>query len=375
MRKLFFIITIVFGITGNAQNTKLADSLMSIGQFSKAIAAYEKEPHFSKYFSIAKAYEAKDNDNEAFKNYQYYLKQDSLNVQVNYNYGLLLLDLSKNKEAQHVFQKLVHVNPNEVYYYYLGLAFEKENDVTNSILNFLHSAKIDSLYFKSNYKLAVFHTNGKNYKEALKITNRFLAQNANNIDMLKLRAQVYYIQNDYEKAIADFNELLSLNQTETFIFEKLANSYYGNKEYKNAILIYNTLIENAEEENANYFYNRGKAFGFLEKTKEAEADIKKAIELKTFTFENEYFYLGYFYQKEQNLDRALQYYKKAIKQDKNHMEANYQVIAINDYKGDNPEKIVKDYERYLVQFKDLPAEKRFYVENRIKQLKRKLHMK
>lgn len=96
--------------------------------------------------------------------------------------------------------------------------------------------------------------------------------------------------------------------------------------------------------------------------------------MKTFTFENEYFYLGYFHQKEQNLERALQYYKKAIKQDKNHMEANYQIIAINDYKGDSPEKIIKDYERYLIQFKNLPVEKQFYIENRIKQLKRKLHM-
>ncbi|MFD2892483.1 tetratricopeptide repeat protein [Flavobacterium chuncheonense] len=373
MRKILLLI-FLYSICIKAQNMKLADSLMSIGQFSKAIVVYEKEGHYSKYFNIAKAYEAKGNSAEALKNYNNYLKNDTLNLQVNYNYGLLLLELSKNKEAQRVFQKLVQSNPNELYYYYLGLAFEKENDVMNSVVNFLHSAKIDSLYFKSNYKLAVYHTNGKNYKEALKITNRFLVKNASNIEMLKLRAQVYYFQSDFQNAIIDFNKLLSLNQTDTFILEKLANSYYGNKEYKEAITIYNSLIENATEENANYFYNRGKAYGFLEKTKAAEADIKKAIELKTFTFENEYFYLGYFYQKEHNLDRALYYYKKAIKQDKNHIEANYQVIAISDYKGDNPEKIIKDYENYLAQFKNLPEEKRFYIENRIKQLKRKLHM-
>lgn len=373
MRKIVLFL-FFYSVSIQAQNIKLADSLLSIGQFSKAIEAYQKESHFSKYFNIAKAYEVKGNTNEAYKNYQQYLKNDSLNIQVNYNYGQLLLDLSKNKEAQKVFQKLVHSNPNEVYYYYLGLAFEKDNNLLDANQNFLKSAVKDPLYFKSNYKLAVFYTNSKMYDEALKITNRFLAENASNIEMLKLRAQVYYVQDDYKNAITDFNQLLTLNQTDTFIFEKLANSYYGNKEYKNAITVYNTLIENAEEENANYFYNRGKAYGFLAKTKEAEADIKKAIELKTFTFENEYFYLGYFHQKEQNLERALQYYKKAIKQDKNHMEANYQIIAINDYKGDSPEKIIKDYERYLIQFKNLPVEKQFYIENRIKQLKRKLHM-
>lgn len=372
----FFYVTVLLGIafTIKSQNVKSADSLINVGQFTEAIAIYKNEAHYSKYFNIAKAYEAKGNNQYAYNNYQEYLKNDSLNLQVNYNYGLLLLEISKHKEAQVIFKKLIKVNPNEVYYYYLGLSYEKNKDDSNAIINYNNSVKIDSLYFKSNYKLAVSYINNKKYNETLKITNRFLAQDKDNIEMLKLRAQVYYIQDDYNKAIVDFNHLLSLNQTDTFIFEKLANSYYANQEYLNAIQIYNTLIDNSEEENANYFYNRGKAYGFLEKNQKAEENIKKAIEIKTQTFENEYFYLGYFYQKEKNLDRALFYYKKSIKENKKHLEAHFQIAVINDYKGDNPKKIIKDYETLLNNFKDLPQEKVFYIENRIKQLTRKLHM-
>ena len=48
------------------------------------------------------------------------------------------------------------------------------------------------------------------------------------------------------------------------------------------------------------------------------------------TFENEYFYLGYCYQKQQDFKKALWYYKKAILHDENHLEANYQIILFRE---------------------------------------------
>ena len=372
--KYIYLITLFFTSLFYAQNFKTADSLVSIGQFSKAINEYQKENSIVKFFKIAKAFEAKGNSKEAFEYYQKYIQKDSLNLQVNYNYGLILLELSKSKEAKKVFQKLVDINANEVYHYYLGFAYEKGNYSENAIKNFLIASKMDPTYFKSNYKLAIQYANNSNYKEALEITNRFLAFDELNIEMLKLRAQIVFIQNDFSVAIHDFNTLISLNQTETFILEKLAASYYGNGEYDKSITIYTTLIDSAEEEKPEYFFNRGKCYGFLDKIKNAEADINKAIALKSFTFENEYFYLGYFNQKNQNLNKALTYYYKTVKQDKNHLEASYQIITINDYKGAKTEKTVLEYEKYLQRFKSISEERRVSIEARIKQLKQKQHM-
>lgn len=376
MNKIFSISTIILLIFGsiNAQENKLADSLMNIGQYSKAIIEYKKENSKKRYFKIAKAYEANGNLKYAHENYLKYREFDTLNIEVNYNYGQLLLELKQYKKAQEIFEKLLQNNSNPVYNYYLGYSFEKDNNLTKALEYYVIASEIDPYYFKSNYKKAVMLINSKDYESVLKISNRFIDENEFDIEFLKLRAQVYYIQNNFNNAIQDFNKLIILNQTDTFIFEKLAASYYGNKEFDKSIVIYSTLIDTSEEEKPEYFFNRGKCYGYLNKIKEADADINKSIQLKTFTFENEYFYLGYFYQKEQNLQKALFYYKKVIKEDKNHIEANFQIISINDYKGEKSEKTIRNYEIFLANFKNIPAEKKLFIEERIKQLKRKQHL-
>jgi tetratricopeptide (TPR) repeat protein len=366
------LVLLLFGVI-NAQQNNLADSLMIIGQYSSAISEYQKMNSKSVSYKIAKAYEANGNLKNALDNYVEYRELDSLNVEVNYNYGQLLLELKKYKEAQNIFKKLLQNNSNPVYNYYLGLSFEKDNNLPNALQYYTIASEIDPYYFKSNYKKAVMLVNAQDYQAVLKISNRFIQINELDIEFLKLRGQVFFVQNNFEGAIQDFNKLIALNQTDAFIFEKLAASYYENKEYDKSSTVYTTLIDSSNEEKPEYFFNRAKCYGYLNKMKEAEADIHKSIQLKTFTFENEYFYLAYFHQKAQNLDKALYYYKKVVKEDKSNVEANFQIILINDYKGQKTEKTIKNYQNFLANFKNIPTEKKLYVEERIKQLKRKQH--
>lgn len=366
--KCFYVVLAIFlSKIIFAQDLKLADSLIAIGQFNKAIVEYERLTSHSKYFKIAKVFESKGNTREAFKNYKKYLEIDSLNLVVNYNYGLLLLESSKYKEAQGVFQQLIQANSSVVYQYYLGIIFEKLGDNSKAFESYKEASKIDSLYVKSNYKLAVMHTNHKEFDNALSITNRFLKENKEDIEMLKLRAQIYFAQEKFDKAIQDFEQLIVLNQNDSFIFQKLAKAYYENKQYKESITVYSNLIE--KEEEPDYYLNRGINYGYIDKLSEAESDIRKAIDLKTYTFENEYFYLGYFYQKKEDFKKALWYYKKAIKQDKNHLEANYQLVLIKEYLGNSKKETIKEYEFFLKKFKTISNEKKHYIETRLKVLR------
>lgn len=354
---------------GYTQNFKLADSLFNVGQFNQAIELYQKESHLIKYFKIAKAFEAKGNTMEAYLNYQNYLKKDTLNLTVNYNYGLVLLELAKSKEAQICFSQLVKTNDSPVLHYYLGLSFEKQNKVSEAIYHYKKSTELDSLYFKSNYKLAVLWIHQKEIEQAKKICNRFLNENKEDIEMLKLRAQINYVQEDYKQAIVDFNQLLLLDQKETFILEKLAKAYYENGEYLKSSMFFSTLIEISDE--ADYYLYRGNCFGYLNELEKAEADIKTAIELKQFTFEKEYFYLGYFYQKRQHFKKALLYYKKAIKEDENHLEAHYQILTIKDYLGNSSSEMLREYQFFLKRFPNISKDKKEHITNRIKELKEK----
>lgn len=352
-----------------SQNFKLADSLLLVGQFNKAIDLYKNETHCIKYFKLAKAFEAKGDTKEAYLSYQLYLKQDSLNQTINYNYGLLLLELSKYKEAQHCFKKLIKTNQNSVFNYYLGFCYEKQGSNLEAFNYYQTSVELDSLYFKSNYKVAVMLINQKKIEEAKKICNRFLNENNEDIEMLKLRAQINYVQEKYNQAIVDFNQLLLLGQNETFILEKLAKSYYENKEYLKSSIVFSTLIEEIEE--AAYYYYRGKCYGYLNELGKAEVDIKTSIELKKFTFENEYFNLGYFYQKNNDFKKALYFYKKTLQEDNTHLEATYQTLAIKDYLGNSKQEMLKDYEKFIKRFPNLTEERKQYVTHRIDELKGK----
>lgn len=369
MRKKFLLFAFIASQVICSQDFKVADSLLGIGQFSKAIEMYNKETSILKYFKIAKVFEAKGNNKEAYLNYQLYLKKDSLNQTVNYNYGLLLMELTKYKEAQLCFEKLVKTNENAVFWYYLGLSYEKQGAIIEARKQYQKSAVIDTLYFNNNYKLAVLLINLNELQQAKKICDRFLNQNQEHIEMLKLRAQINYVQENYSEAIADFNQLLSLGQNETFILDKLAKSYYENKEFSKSSVLFSTLIEEFEE--AIYYFYRGKCYGFLNELEKAEIDIKTGIALKQSTFENEYFHLGYFYQKNNDFKKALYFYKKAISEDKNHLEANYQSLAIKDYLGNSKNNMLKEYELFLKKFPNLRDEKKQYISNRIMQLKEK----
>ena len=139
MRNRYLLYVCFFAQLVYTQNFKSADSLFAVGQFSNAIELYQKETHLIKYFKIAKAFEAKGNNKEAYLNYRHYLKKDSLNLTVNYNYGLVLLELNKLKEAQICFNNLVKTNENPSFYYYLGLSFEKQNNLSEALYHYKNS--------------------------------------------------------------------------------------------------------------------------------------------------------------------------------------------------------------------------------------------
>lgn len=366
---LFFISIQLFS------QSNQADSLMNIGQYQLAIQEFQKETGSLKYFKIAKAHEYNGSSNEALQNYKSYLKTDSLNLQVNFNYGKLLIDLSKYDEAIIQFEKICAENKSEVYHYYLGLSYEKSGKKEKAFENYLFASETNPFYFKSNYKTALFYVNENKNEAAIEITNRFITDKNENIDMLKLRGQIYFIKKEYSNAIKDFEKILKLNQLETSLYEQLGASYYYNSNYDKALIIYTHLIENVNNENANYYYYRGLTYGFLNKTSLAESEIKKSIELKTLSFESEYFQLASFFQRDQNFDKALYYYQKTLVYNPIKSEAIYQIIAIKDYKGESPKKILADYENYLKKFKKISANRIQTIEARIKALKSIIHMK
>jgi len=368
---LFFFI---LSLQNYAQSIILGDSLITVGKYNEAIKAYNLASENVKNYKIAKVFEAKGNKNEALKYYQNYFVQDSISIPITFDYGSLLLDVSKYKEAQIIFDELVKKQKdNPIFLYYLGLAYDKQNEPLKAFNNYKLASEIDSLYHKSNYKLAYFYTQIKQEKEAIKICNRFINQNDEDIEMLKLRAQVYYVKEDYNNAIKDYEKLLQLNQEDEFIYKDIAKAYFMQEQYREAIKIYDYLLE-LNPEDSNYYFERSLCFGNIGEYNKAQNDLDKTIELKQVTFESEYFYKAVYYQKNVQLNQALRFYNKAYKENNENVEAYYQICIITDYKEVDKKNVLPFFERFLKRFPEAHTSKTNYINKRISQLKQELHM-
>ncbi|MVO08898.1 tetratricopeptide repeat protein [Flavobacterium sp. TP390] len=346
-----------------SQYIKQADSLVNMGKLDKAIEIYTKDSSRIKFYKTAKVYEIRGDLDLAKEYYNYYLDEDALNKKVNYDYALLLLELNRFKEAEIIFKELVKEDNNSIYNYYLGNVLEKQSSLAEAKFYYEKSVTCDSLFLKSNYRLALLLTNENSLQEAKKICNRFLNNKIINLEMLKLRAQINFNLKDYFAAIDDFEMLIERNQDEKFIFEKLAISYYEIRQYEKSRILFSELIN--EKDDAQYYIYRAKCYGFLNLPEKAEEDMVMAINLRTFTFENEYFSLGYFFQKAKNYKKAIYYYNKTLKQDKNHLEANYHLITIKDYLGNSPQESIQNYKKFLLRFSNLSNEKKEYINQRL----------
>lgn len=369
MKYFFTLLILNISIHLIAQNSKLGDSLVSIGQYQKAIVEYKKEKQPDLY-KIAKAFEAIDNYDEAIASYEKIRIKDTLNLKVNFQYALALLHNNDTKSTQ-ILEQLVAKNKSDAYYYYLGLSYEKQKNYEKAIENWNASLQLNPEYFKSAYKLSLQLANMQQFDASLEVANAFLKNNPNNIDLLKIRGQVYYALKKNRNCIQDFEKVVAKNGADDNILEKLANVYLNTKDYKKAITIYTDLIENYNDQNPNFYFNRGKCYGFLYEIEKAEEDINTSIELRTYNFDNEYFYLGFFYQQLEEYEKALSYYKKTLNTNSNHAEAAYQIIAIKDYHGQSPTVLLKEYQDYLEKFPNISNQRKQLIANRINQLEEK----
>jgi tetratricopeptide (TPR) repeat protein len=142
MRDYFLVILLMFICKVKAQTSalQLGDSLYLHGNYTKAIEAYKSyENQDEVYKSIAKAYTALGNYDEALLNYENSLKANPKDALILFDYGKLLARVKNYREALTVFYQLIDIdykNPN--YHYESGLVLQQLGDSTDQ--NRFHNA-------------------------------------------------------------------------------------------------------------------------------------------------------------------------------------------------------------------------------------------
>jgi tetratricopeptide (TPR) repeat protein len=204
----------------------------------------------------------------------------------------------------------------------------------------------------------------KAYEEALKYLNFSLQADQKYVPALIERAAVYVILQQPENAIADCDSLISLKalpaKSMAQVYKIRAESYTENRHYKLAEQDFTQAIA-LDSANPDYFRYRAGVRVSLKDTKGAIADFGSAIALNPARASGDYWGRGKLYAAENQYDKALKDFDKAIEQNNGGEILIYIDRAEADLKVGKYEKAVADCSHALEHLKsDLTRQKQTY---------------
>lgn len=353
----------------NAQSVEEADSLYLTGNYSKAIEIYKSQNDLnSVYDKLAKSYVAIGNYDEALLNYQKSISVDSSDALINYEYAKLLSKTKKFKEAKNQFNNLLLkdiTNPN--YHYELGLVLEQLNDSTD-LESFKAAYKLDDTHQKAIFKIAKYYLVKRMHETSHQYIDNGLASYPNNVELISLKAQNYYWNQQYHQAIEQFEKLIELGETSDFIFEKLSLSYANTYQYKNAIEYREKILKQNPTDGIS-MYVIGTYYADLQEYPKAEKYLIEALTILDRPMNKEYMKLGFIYNSQQKYKEAIETFDKAMKEDPSDNSIAFFIArSQEEYFADVDAKI-QVYENYRKKYPESPYS--VYAEQRIKSLKEK----
>jgi tetratricopeptide (TPR) repeat protein len=369
MRLLFILISVLVGFNADAQPAVLntADSLYSNGNYSKAIDTYKTYSNQDEVSAkIAKAYVAIGTYDSALVYYKLAAETEPKNGLVLYEYARLL-SKTKNFEASiEVFDNLMNIdyrNPN--YHYEMGLALERMKDST-ALNRFRSAYDLDQTHQKAIYKIAKHFLIKRKHETSHRYIDKGLESYESNVELISLKAQNYYYQDDNHNARAWFEKLIAMGESSEFIHTKLSMLHAEFSDYELAIeqrklvLKYNAYSSESMLLIGSY-YNRLKDY------ESAEKYIRQSLDLKDVPLDYEYQLLGTVLNRQDKHKEAIEAFQISLKENPDNISSEFYILSTKDkYYADVDSKI-KLYEDFRDKYPETLYAK--FASRRITELK------
>nr|WP_321232332.1 tetratricopeptide repeat protein [uncultured Psychroserpens sp.] len=375
MRAFLLVIVIVFISKTEAQPSVLnrADSLYANGNFSKAIAIYKTHNNQTEVYNrIAKAYVAIGNYDLALQNYEAYIEANPEEALTKYEYAKLLSKTKKFKKAATIFNDLVYVdykNPN--YHYELGLVLEKLGDST-AMNRFRSAYDLDDSHQKAIFKIAKHFLIKRKHQLSHKYLDKGLENYQNNLELISLKAQNYYYQEDFKNARTWFQKLIDLGESSEFIHRKLSAIHAEFSDYELAIEQLKLVLK-YNQYDSNTLFVIGKYYESLRDYANAETYIKKALFLKDVPLDYEYQRLGVVLNRQDKHKEAIEMFQKSLKENPKNVSSEFYIITTKDKYYEDLDTKIKLYEDFKEKYSDTFYAK--FAERRISELKEEKFLK
>ncbi|TPV31800.1 tetratricopeptide repeat protein [Paucihalobacter ruber] len=346
----FFILVLCVSLHAQDAVMQKADSLMALGNYSKAIELYKThENPTTVNQKIASAYEAIGNYNQAAQYYQFAINNQPENTLLNYQYGKLLSKIKKYPEAKTVFSDLVNKDPkNPNFLFELGLLYEKTND-TLTLPTFQEVFKLDNNHQKAIFKIARNHLVKRRHDSVSFYVDNGLKTYPENLELISLKAQNYYWLQQYENAINWFEKLIDLGESSQQIHEMLSFAFKENYDYDLAIKQLEIALK-YDPKNADNLFRVGQYYHKLSDNENAEKYMNAALLLMDQPLDKEYRELAVVYNFQKKYAEAIQVLNKSIKENPDNEYTHFILAYTKEtYYADLQSKI-EVYNKYLEKF-------------------------
>lgn len=377
-RQLGIILCFVWTCFLCKAQTPIADSLYAVGDYAKAISAYQGESSISakSYYKIGAAYQSTGNIHRALQNFKQALEQDSTLVLAALHYGKLLRHTHQNNKADSLFSNLVIRYPgNPNFHYQLGLVLKQKEDST-SIEQFQKTLQLDPNHQKALYRCAVYNFRQREFDNVEVLCGQALKTFPENKNIQHLLMKNAYAVKDYETTTKRGEKLIDKGYAGKGDYKKLGYAYYQLQELDKAILAFKTLME-LDKTNLEVYYNLGLLYNLKGNYKEAKKYIALSISYKKQGLGEQYQTLAMSYKGLRKYRKAMRFFKLALKENPDLYRAQYELAVCADNYYADLSVPLNYYKSVVNKFEATPEAARFIdlSQYRIKGLTREIHLK
>lgn len=379
MKKLALLFILILSFKAEAQTVSAslilhkADSLYAIGDYSNAIKQYKKtdlEPE--SFIKIAKSFEALGNVPQALYYYEKAISEEKENIQIEFSLAKLLVQSSKYKKADSIFEKLNNKfqnNPN--FLYQRALIKEAQHDST-AIYYYKRVYILDTNHINSVYKIARNDIENRKFIKAESFIDKGLHVDSTSIRFLTLLALKQFYIRDCHAAIYTFNKIIGFGESNIQIHENLASCYTYTNQFEKALGQYKILFEEFDDKNPKWHVEVAKLYRSLKDYKNAERYIDIAIALQEIPLSESYMERAEIYKLNADYKSEISALKSALINNPNNEMALYKLaVAADNYFADK-EVVLIYYENYLKKYSE-NGRMRDLAKQRVSDLKKELH--
>ena len=213
----------------------------------------KSKPSKEQIINQAFRFHSQGNILEAAKYYQYSINQGFNDYRVFCNYGVILKNLGKLKEAELSYRKAIELNPDYVEAHYnLGNVLRDLGNLKDAELSYREAIKLNPDYVEAHYNLGNILIDIGKLKEAEVSTRKAIELNPNSKDTYFNLFRQYEQANNLEKlkeSLNEFNKIDSIKNEQLLFRSRLS---FRNKEYQTAKELIDKISSNwIEKSNSN----------------------------------------------------------------------------------------------------------------------------